>query len=187
MIISNNPNTSNFGSELATFSEHYGLDSLPSENGFQGATIITVDTIQDIVADDNLTSLREAIDYANSTDNDVFIHLSKGTYTLTIVGSDEENNATGDLDILGVGQVFIVGIDGSEDTLIQAEELEERVFDIKQNAHVKITNLTITGGDETEGGAIYNNGTLTVRDSKFENNSVVGVYTDTEAYNSYGG
>jgi len=70
---------------------------------------ITVNTTDDELNDDGDCSLREAIQAAN-TDSAVdgctagsgadTITLPAGYYTLTIAGANEEDNATGDLDIL---------------------------------------------------------------------------------------
>ena len=57
----------------------------------------------------NDCSLRGAITKANNTPGADTIILPTGTYTLTLTGSDEDNNGTGDLDIsddltiIGVG------------------------------------------------------------------------------------
>ena len=72
------------------------------------ATTITVTTTQDELNDDGDCSLREAIQAAN-TDTEVdecpagdgadTISLPSGTYFLSLPGADEDDNATGDLDI----------------------------------------------------------------------------------------
>ena len=157
-------------SQFDSFVSAYGLNKDILEDGFQ---LISVNTFEDIVADDSVTSLREAITFANNTADNVIILLNPGTYTLTITGEENPSdpNSTGDLDILGVeGRVAIVGIDDSEDILIDAQNLGDRVFDIQESADVTIANLTITGGQGSFGGAILNFGTLTVTESNFVDN-----------------
>ena len=62
----------------------YSLEATLLGDSFQETTAIAVDPTEDIVADDGLTSLREAIDYTNTTYKDVLILLSEGTYTRKI-------------------------------------------------------------------------------------------------------
>src|SRR5262245_35130007 len=68
----------------------------------QGAapSCLIVDTTVDVVdANDAVNSLREAITCANLSPGADTINVPAGTYTLTITGSDEDANATGDLDV----------------------------------------------------------------------------------------
>ena len=45
-------------------------------------------------------SLRQAIQASNSCGGEQTVRIPEGTYSLTLTGRNEENNATGDLDIL---------------------------------------------------------------------------------------
>ena len=64
------------------------------------AESIDVTTFNDVVSTgDGLTSLREAISLANDSEYGDFIYLPTGTFTLSIAGSDEDDNVTGDLDL----------------------------------------------------------------------------------------
>lgn len=96
------------------------------------AEVITVSSTDDVVADDGVCTLREAITSANTdqasgtevgecqagepdaiaTDT---IVLAAGTYTLTIVGADEDSNGSGDLDI--DGDLTIAGADRATTTI----------------------------------------------------------------------
>ena len=172
----------------------YGLEEIPEEISIQGADLITVNTFDDVVmADDGLISLREAIDSANNSSDDTIILLSEGTYALTIANPvdgelSSDPNSTGDLDILGVeGKVFIAGVGDSEDILINAQNLGDRVFEIQESVDVMIANLTITGGYTDFGGGIYNSGTLSVIESSFEGNSASGSRSGLYAFSRYGG
>ncbi len=99
-------------------------------SGRAEAATITVNTTSDVIADDGVCSLREAITAANTDTSsggtagecaagsgDDTITLPLGTYTLAISGSGEDNNANGDLDVLtnisfggaGVGATTING------------------------------------------------------------------------------
>ena len=99
----------------------HGLCPIPAAH----ATAITVNTTDDELNSDGDCSLREAIQAAN-TDTAVsgclagagadIITLPDGLYTLTIIGPDEESNATGDLDVTSHLTINREG----ENTVIQA-------------------------------------------------------------------
>ncbi len=143
------------------------------------ATVINVTTTADAVINNGNCSLREAIEAANNnvvvdacpagspawlgTD---LIKVPEGVYLITIPGKNENNNDTGDLDILE--DVIIRGA-GPEFTTIDGNQLD-RVFHIL-NAEVEIAWLTIQNGallqspvGEKGGAGILNEtGTLTLR------------------------
>jgi CSLREA domain-containing protein len=153
------------------------------------AAAINVDTTADNVADDNLCSLREAIDNANDDDAthddceagtgaDLII-LPAGEYTLTEIGDPYDDlNASGDLDVYG--ELIILGA-GLPNTIIQAgtespadnqcTNCIDRVFDVFSNGDLTLNNLTVRHGEPPNGtstisgksgGGIYNQGTLTL-------------------------
>jgi hypothetical protein len=106
-------------------------------------------------------TLRQAVYASNVCSGEQTIHIPAGTYRLTLAGADENENATGDLDI--TGQVRIVGegmpvIDGNG---------TDRIFDIQPGATVEMGGLVIQngfGGDGIgliDGGGITNAGNLT--------------------------
>ena len=92
-------------------------------------------------ADSGPGSLRDAITSANANPGPDIITIPPGSYDRTVAGSDEDGNATGDLDIKG--DLTIVGTGGAAVTTIDAEGLD-RVFDI-HNGDVTLQGLTITG------------------------------------------
>ncbi|MCB1087986.1 MAG: LEPR-XLL domain-containing protein, partial [Verrucomicrobiae bacterium] len=100
-------------------------------------------------------SLRDAIIAANSAATDDIITLAAGTYTLSLAGTNEENGATGDLDIRNNGTLIIQGA-GMTQTIIDAAMLD-RVFDIFDGATVEFRDLTIQGGflDYSHGAGMY--------------------------------
>ena len=144
------------------------------------AAAITVSTTADVVADDGLCSLREAITAANNnaasgstvgecaagTGTDT-ISLTAGTHTLALAGADENGNATGDLDIQG--NVIISGA-GSGNTIIDGGALD-RVLDIISGSFVEIDGLAITNGITSSGGGILNSGTLVLTNSTITGNT----------------
>jgi CSLREA domain-containing protein len=105
-------------------------------------------------------SLREAIQAANGVAGAVIVPA--GTYTLSIGGTNENDNAAGDLDILN--DMGIYGADIGQ-TIIDANHID-RAFDVVSSAeHSKtliLGDLTVTHGDASipqspQGGAILYN------------------------------
>ena len=125
------------------------------------AATITVTTTADVVADDGECSLREAVIAANTdaavdtcaagttTDLDNIL-VPAGHYALAIAGADEDDAATGDLDI--TGDTGIEGDFGAGATIIDGGGLD-RVFDVHADpGRVVFRHVTITGGSTVEGG-----------------------------------
>lgn len=165
---------------------------------------ITVNSIADIVADDGQCTLREAITAANSDtasgamsgecvagSGDDTVVLSAQTYRLTLAGTEEELNATGDLDI--TSNLALEVLSGT--ATIDGNQLD-RVLHIHPTVTVTITNAIITGGktpdgtdgadgseknngdgnggdgaDGHDGGGIYNAGILTLVKSTISHNA----------------
>src|SRR5439155_24090265 len=160
------------------------------------ATTIAVNGTADVIANDGVCTLREAITAAN-TDTasgatpgecpagsgadtiNVPDNVPNGIYTLTIAnvgGVPEDGNASGDLDI--TSDVTINGAGGT--TIIQACDSSggpctgaERVFDIFASSNVTISGVTVQNGSYPAGtgGGIVNGGTLALTDSTVMNNS----------------
>jgi CSLREA domain-containing protein len=134
-----------------------GFGSIPQAH----AATIEVTSFADNLADNGDCSLREAIQAAN-TDTAIdacpagsgadTIRLSAGIYTLSIAGAGEDQNQTGDLDILD--DVTITGVD-LYGTTIDASNID-RAFHIHAGATVVLQGMSIThGASLTNGGAIY--------------------------------
>jgi hypothetical protein len=131
-----------------------------------GATI-NVNSQADVIADDGLCTLREAV-IAGNTDaasgatpgecgaggGADIIEVPGGTYTRTTAGSIEDAAATGDLDVLD--SVTIHGA-GAASTTIDAAR-KDRVFDIAAGTTVRIEGFTITGGGAPAGAAASDGG-----------------------------
>ena len=122
--------------------------------------VISVNSTADImVPSDGQCTLREAISNSNMDDdftggdcrsgngNDVIV-IPAGTYNLEIPGSDEDNNYSGDLDILE--SLTISGSD-MENTVILGNELDRVIHVIGKRTRVEINHLTITGGVSNQG------------------------------------
>lgn len=122
-------------------------------------------------------TLRAAIEESNSLAGPDAIILSSGGYVLEESGVGEDEGATGDLDI--AGSVTISG-KGASATVINGGGLD-RIFDIHgADNHVVIQALGLqggnlvaaSGGSERGGGAIRNNGLLTLREVIVTDNHV---------------
>ncbi len=140
--------------------------------------VLDVNTTSDELNSDGDCSLREAIQAANSgkpvdrcdaggTVSE--IRLPAGTFTLSLAGSGEDGNVSGDLDI--GADVTLAGA-GAGSTIVDAGAID-RALHILAGAHVEVRDLTVRngstgqiaawvlGGREGEpGGGILNNGTL---------------------------
>lgn len=125
---------------------------------------IVVTTTADELNNDGDCSLREAIRAAN-TDSTVdgcfagsgadVISLGIGTYTLSIVGQNENAAVTGDLDI--TSDMTIVGVDSAK-TILDAGKVD-RLFDIRAG-NVLLSNLGMRNGFTQTSGDDANNGKL---------------------------
>ena len=134
-----------------------------------------VTTTQDIINyTDGLLSLREAIIQANNANIDSTITLGEGTYTLAINGANEDLAATGDLDIKLQNKTLTIRGQGKNKTILDANSLD-RFFQVHSGATVILSGVTINKGLGSYGGALANNGTLTILDSDFINNQSVGL------------
>ena len=115
-------------------------------------------------------SLRSAIEAANSRPNSDTILLPAGTIKLTIMGANEDNAATGDLDIKG--NVTIKGKRASS-TIVDGNSLD-RVFQVL-SGRVQISGLTIQHGQADVGGGLLNSGgQVTLTSDVVGNNMALG-------------
>ena len=118
-------------------------------------TTIVVNTTTDSLGG-GACSLRAAVQAAN-TDTAVAgcpagsgadtISLDDGeTYLLSIAGGGEDNNETGDLDI--ISDLTIQGANTS--TIIDADDLDRVIHVVSSNAHVTLLDLTVQNGSTLE-------------------------------------
>ena len=117
-------------------------------------------------------SLRAAVEAANAKPDADTIVVPAGTITLSIAGANENNAATGDLDIRG--SVTIKG-KGAGVTIVDANNLD-RVFDIF-SGKVSISGLTIQHGRALVGGGglLNEGGKVTLTSVNLENNVAFGI------------
>ena len=156
------------------------------------SNVVRVTTTVDELNTDGDCSLREAIQAVNlgvgvdacrAGDALTIIELPPGVYTLTLTGANEDDNTTGDLDILT--SVTING-SGATSTVIDGNR-SDRVMQVHADAAVVINNLTIrngkapngadteAGGSDAQagqnGGGIANAGVLSINASVITGNS----------------
>lgn len=130
--------------------------------------------------DPTILSLRGAVDKANQHPGLDLIIIPEGTYSLTIPGSGDDTNLSGDLDILD--PVIIQGA-GPDKTIIDGGAID-RVLHIplsSSDISVLLVNLTIQNGKVTSttgilgGGGILNRKKLSLSNVVVRNNVAEGV------------
>ncbi len=141
------------------------------------ATIVQVNTVKDVVdPNDGLTSLREAMNLINASDEEGNILLQIGKeYRLSICApSDDDANRNGDLDHLSNG---ILTLSGNKASIRQTCP-GARVIDQFGRGLLNLNDVTITGGDAaTEpGGGVFVRGLggLDVKNSNIYGNKSAG-------------
>ncbi|HLC43239.1 MAG TPA: hypothetical protein VJO34_16640, partial [Methylomirabilota bacterium] len=143
---------------------------------------IQVSDTADVVADDGLCTLREAVIATNTNlpsggmngecpagrdrRTDTITLASGATYSLSIGSTNEDGAADGDLDIWDNQSEVDLKIrvqGGGTATIAQDASPDDRVMHIQGSASVKIEGLILTGGSSVEsGGGILNEGILTL-------------------------
>lgn len=128
---------------------------------------IVVTTFADVVdSGDSVISLREAIDMANTNPGVDNIILLPGTYDMDIAGVNENNNASGDFDILA--DLNIYG-QGSGTTIIDGDQVD-RIFHTGTGVTLNLSNMQLINGDADDGGAIYAEGDTSLNQVIFQDN-----------------
>jgi hypothetical protein len=131
----------------------------PAEAG--GNPPIVVATTDDVIST-NPMSLRSAIGLAGSTPGPDVIQLPVGELLLDLCappedGPDEDLNASGDLDHLGVSSVELRPTDAPGERVIRQACGEERI--IESTGNIQLKGLVLTGGDAVgSGGAVLASG-----------------------------
>ena len=108
------------------------------------ATVIHVNSTADILNPPaGVVTLRSAIQQANTTPGNNTINLTvPGTYKITLSGTSEDNNASGDFDILAGGDLTIVNTSGGA-VVVDGNQLG-RVFDLNPNPSSTAAPFTVT-------------------------------------------
>ncbi len=130
-------------------------------------------------------TLRAALQETNALEGFDLIQVPAGTYRFAISGADEEEAATGDLDI--IDNVTLVGA-GVDRTLVGGSRLD-RILHIHGGNTVILEGLTLQHGVAPDGGGIRNDGRVTLINSRVHNNVALGNAHDEAGggmYNNFG-
>ncbi len=158
----------------------------------KAATTIEVNSLVDGLSNDGTCTLREAVISANKdtssgskpgeckagsgADTIEFKFSTRGSWVIKITKTDngkEDASASGDLDILG--SLTIQG-PGADQLTVEAVNAKDRLFHILQSStNATISGLTLKGGNvSSNGGSVYNNGTLKLVESVITGNAASG-------------
>ncbi len=152
------------------------------------AATVTVTSTLDVIHDgtsgcaitgSGICSLRDGVIYANAHANTI-IALPAGTYVLTIWSSGSNDATTGDLNLTNTtGSTTIFGA-GSDTTIIDGNHID-RLFQLSPGVTANISGITLRNGalfgqaaGPTAGGAILNDGTVTITGCVFAFNGIIG-------------
>jgi CSLREA domain-containing protein len=111
-------------------------------------------------------TLRAAIMEANALPGADTILLPSGTYVLTIVGTNEDSAATGDLDITDPDGLIIIGPANGAPAIIDGNNID-RVLDVRTGASVSLSDIAIESGNvagTAGGGVLINAGAFATLD-----------------------
>jgi uncharacterized repeat protein (TIGR01451 family) len=127
-------------------------------------------------------TLRAAIQAADNLGGSSTITLQAGTYKLTIASTGADDPSTGDLDVKGSGTSITIDGAGASSTIINANHLD-RAFAVQSGESLSISGVTVENGAQNDlapsdnssspedGGAFYNDGSLSINASVLTNNS----------------
>ena len=137
----------------------------------------TVDAVDELPGDgicdagDGDCSLRAAIMEANALAGADEVTLPEGIYNLTIDGANENDSATGDLDVT---DELTVNGNGHKATVIDASLVSDRILHVIA-ATVTVNRLALQGGSSFNGGSgISSNGMVILEQCKISGNGGFG-------------
>ena len=138
------------------------IDSFVSRNSngsfyaeYNSNELVEIATYCEIIENGDISALTNAIVHGNSIMFNKQICLTENaTYTLTA----PLPTITGDITVIGNGAQIVMTGAG-------------RVFDVASTGGLTLKNITVSGGNAVQGGAIYNAGDLTLENVVLENNS----------------
>lgn len=146
---------------------HDFLTDIVSGGGQPGDVIRTrfhVDTLDDVSDGDFTTtnlSVREALEESNDDDIILFESLTLGGPATINMGVGTELNISSNLTIQGTGDDLLS---------IDANGLS-RIFSVDAGTDSTISGIRLTGGDASDGGAIFTDGSITFNDVTFDANN----------------
>jgi CSLREA domain-containing protein len=88
-------------------------------------------------------TLRAAVMHANVTAGPDTIELPTGFYKLKLKGQEEDDSATGDLDVL---EALVIEGEGSAVTVVDGKSAKDRLFDVHEGASLTLRDVTLQRG-----------------------------------------
>ncbi|NRA38971.1 MAG: hypothetical protein HRU15_12575, partial [Planctomycetes bacterium] len=109
--------------------------------------VIDVSTVDDVSnGADGLISLREAISLANAASgDDVIINIPVGSYMLTDVGTGDDLNVSGDLDVSSAMNSLLIRGNGTTTTIVDGNN-SDRVFHFSSNGNYTLERFSVKNG-----------------------------------------
>ena len=159
-----------------------GLGSDSSATGSYALTLFgnstLVNTTSDVVAADGFTSLREAVNFANSNLGQNFIRFDPIVFsTPQVINLNSQLTVTDDTRFFGPGADLLT-INGQGNSRIF--NFDDGIND--SNQLIIIEDMRMTGGSSDQGGAIRNREDLRIRNVAIEGNTSTGaggaIFTD---------
>jgi len=126
----------------------------------------------------------------NSTDNfksDIQKAVSGDIIKLDSSSVGGQFNLNSDnVDITITESITIQSANPSQNAIINLNQ-KGRAFHVEYGGDLTLINITIINGNSSDGGAIYNEGELTLKGCTFTNNKVTGTYASGGAINNFYG
>jgi predicted outer membrane repeat protein len=164
-------------------------------NDSTDAALSNVNDTSCVSTDGGSCTLRAAVQAADNSGGTSQITVPAGTYRLTIPSTSGFDPATGDLDIDNGAHVTLTGA-GASSTVINPARID-RAFAVQGGAALSISGVTVENGAQPNtspshlstspgnGGAFYNDGSLSIDSSVLTGNSAKfnggAVYADADA------
>ena len=148
-----------------------GVESLELRANPATYAVTSIDDVVNPADDATNFTLREAVDAANNATNPGLITDGRHRilFSPTIAAGSQITLTSGEL-LLNPwnGEISIIGL--GRDRLTISGNNTSRIFNIAAGVNADVSGLTLADGLATSGGAILNNGTLSISDSVFNSN-----------------
>lgn len=141
------------------------------------AATITVNSTDDLIANDGLCTLREAVIAANAntpvngcaagsdSSTDKIVLADGATYVLTITSTNENGSLNGDLDVTNNTAVtdLILKVTSNGTAIISQDGTpDDRILHVLNGSGVDVIGVTFQGGNAVSAAGILNEGILTL-------------------------
>lgn len=147
----------------------YHQGEIDASLAFQAETLATYEGKLAVFTASNETELLNHINTANSNGESDTIRLANDIAITSNHGGGENGLPT----ILADGGNNLL-VDGFEHTITRSSGSNFRFFEIGNGANLTLNNLALTNGNASSGGAIYNQGTVSINNSTLSGNVSTG-------------